>query len=118
MPLFYPVKVCVFKQQLPRAAGVYLLPGFPVAVYAGGEAPKIAEVRGLIHIAAFPHDTVRKGIEKKTACMLPHPLNEGRQGKAAKIPVPVLRREKAHFPDLQVMRGKECMAGEQLLYGL
>ena len=118
MPRFYPVKCRVFKQQLPRASGVYLLPGFPVTVHAGSEAPKITEVRRLIHIAAFPHDTVRKGIKKKTARMLPYPLNEGRQGKAAEIPVPVLRREKAHFPDLQVMRGKECMAGEQLLYGL
>ena len=62
-----------------------------------------AEICGLIDIAAFSHDTVRKSVKEKAVRFLPHPLNECRQGKTAKMPVAVLGREKAHFPDLQVI---------------
>ncbi len=118
MALCHTVPGGVFFQQKPCAPWVYLFPGHAVPVDAGGKAAKVAEVAGLIHIAAFSHDGVRQRIEEQTACVGFQPLDQMGNDKAPEIPGVVKLREKAHLPDLDIISGHKGVPGEQLLDGL
>ena len=80
--------------------------------------PQIAEIRRLVHIPAFPHNAVRKGVKEKAARVVPYPLYECGERKAAEIPGVVQFREKAHFSDFQIVRGQKAVPWENLSYRL
>ncbi len=82
---------------------MYLFPGHAVPVDAGGKAPRIAKVACLIHIAAFSHDAVGKGVKEQVAGVGFQPLYQMGNDKAAKAFCPVELRQKAHFPDFDIV---------------
>lgn len=94
------------------------LPGGRTAVDAGGKAPNIPEVRGLIHIAAFPHNAVRQCVEEQAVRIAFQPFYKLGEHPAPKILVPVHFREKAHLTYFHIVAGLEPVAGEYLPYAL